>query len=571
MKRRVWQIVCFFFCLALGFLSCDYENNPVDLILYNGNIVTVDDHIPVVRALAAGGGKILAVGTDDKIKSMAGTETKMIDLEGKTAIPGLIEGHAHFMSFGYSMMKLRLNKAKNWQEIIELVAKAASATEPGEWIIGRGWHQEKWDQIPMPNVSGYPVHDLLSKAASENPVILTHASGHAIIANGYAIQLAGISPATPDPPGGTILHTPGGQPTGVFLENADTLITNHHKKYLESLTAEQKYLRKLKALLLANQGCLKNGITGFHDAGSSFEEIDFFKAMIDTNYLNIRLWVMLDEENDNLKKSISLYKLKNYGDDHLTVGGIKRYMDGALGAHGAWLLEPYNDLPESIGLNTISLDVFEESAEIAIQNGFQLCTHAIGDRSNRKTLDIYEKVFRKYPQATDLRWRIEHAQHLHPDDIGRFAKLGVIPVMQSVHCTSDGPWVIKKLGENRSREGAYVWRSLIDSGSIIPNGTDSPVESINPFENFYSAVTRKMSNGESFYPDQVMSREEALSSYTINPAYAAFEEETKGTLKVGKLADIVVLSQNILIVPEENIPDTEVVYTIVGGKVLYQK
>jgi predicted amidohydrolase YtcJ len=246
-------------------------------------------------------------------------------------------------------------------------------------------------------------------------------------------------------------------------------------------------------------------------------------------------------------------------------------MDGALGAHGAWLLEPYNDLPESRGLNTISLDVFEESAEIAIQNGFQLCTHAIGDRANRKTLDIYEKVLKKYPQATDLRWRIEHAQHLHPDDIGRFAELGVIPAMQTVHCTSDGPWVIKKLGEKRSREGAYVWRSLIDSGTIIPNGTDSPVESINPFENFYSAVTRKMSNGESFYPGQVMSREEALSSYTINPAYAAFEEDIKGTLKVGKLADIVVLSQNILIAPEEKIPETEVVYTILGGKILYQR
>ncbi len=268
----------------------------------------------------------------------------------------------------------------------------------------------------------------------------------------------------------------------------------------------------------------------------------------------------------DLKNHISSYKIKNYGDNHLTVGGIKRYMDGALGAHGAWLLEPYNDLPNSRGLNTIDLDVFAESAEIAIQNGFQLCTHAIGDLGNRKTLDIYEKTFKKYPDAQNLRWRIEHAQHLHPDDIGRFAQLGVIPVMQSVHCTSDGPWVEKKLGEKRSHEGAYVWRELMNAGSIISNGTDAPVESINPYENFYSAITRKMSGGGAFFPDQTMTREEALRSYTINAAYSAFEENEKGTLSVGKLADITVLSQNIMTVPEHDIPNTDAVYTIVGGR-----
>jgi predicted amidohydrolase YtcJ len=246
-------------------------------------------------------------------------------------------------------------------------------------------------------------------------------------------------------------------------------------------------------------------------------------------------------------------------------------MDGALGAHGAWLIEPYDDLPESRGLNTIDLHEFEETAEIAIKNELQLCTHAIGDLANRTTLDIYQKVIKKYAPDTNLRWRIEHAQHLHPDDIGRFAKLGIVPAMQSVHCTSDGPWVIKKLGEKRSRDGAYVWRSLIDSGAIIANGTDAPVESINPFENFYSAITRKMSNGQPFYPAQIMTREEALRSYTINPAYAAFEENIKGSLSPGKLADITVLSQNILTVDEEKIPDTDVIYTIVGGEILFQQ
>jgi predicted amidohydrolase YtcJ len=245
-------------------------------------------------------------------------------------------------------------------------------------------------------------------------------------------------------------------------------------------------------------------------------------------------------------------------------------MDGALGAHGAWLLQPYSDLPESMGLNTIDLNQFKQTAEIAIANGFQLCTHAIGDRGNRETLDTYESVFAMHPDKKDLRWRIEHAQHLHPDDIPRFGRLGVIAAMQTVHCTSDGPWVIKKLGEKRSAQGAYVWRKLIESGALISNGTDAPVESINPFENYYAAVTRKMADGNSFYRDQVMTREEALRSYTINPAYAAFEDHQKGSLTPGKLADITILSKDILTVPEEEILKTQVIYTIVGGKIVYR-
>jgi predicted amidohydrolase YtcJ len=495
----------------------------------------------------------------------------MIDLNGQTAIPGLIEGHAHFMSYGYSMMKLRLNELNNWAEIVALVEKTVAKTNPGEWIIGRGWHQEKWDKIPASNVAGYPVNDLLSIVSPNNPVYLTHASGHGIIANEAAIKLAGITSQTPDPSGGLILRDSEGKPTGVFLENADTLIVNRHREYLEALTPEQKLIRKTRALNLANQGCLQMGITSFHDAGVSYKEIDFYKSMVDAKQQKVRLWVMLEEENDILKKSVSAHIIKNYGNNKLTTGGIKRYMDGALGAHGAWLLEPYNDLPESRGLNTIDLRKFEETAEIAIKHGLQLCTHAIGDLGNRTTLDIYEKVIKKYAPEKDLRWRIEHAQHLHSDDIGRFASLGIIPVMQSVHCTSDGPWVIKKLGEQRSREGAYVWRSLIDSGAIISNGTDAPVESINPFENFYSAVTRKMPNGQAFYPDQIMTREEALRSYTINAAFSAFEEDIKGSLSPGKLADITVLSQNILTVDEQEIANTYVIYTVIGGEILYQK
>jgi len=560
-----------FYCLTVILISCDGNKETIDLIIYNGNIITIDDRKPVAQALAVRSDKILAVGTDEEITSLENSETRMINLQGQTAIPGLIEGHAHFMSYGYSMMKLRLNDLKNWSDIVALVEKSVATAKPGEWIIGRGWHQEKWDKNPTPNVSGYPVNDLLSKVSPNNPVYLTHASGHGIISNKYAMKLAGITSQTRDPLGGLILHDSKGKPTGVFLENADTLIVNRYQEYLNALTPEQKLIRKTKALNLANRGCLKLGITSFHDAGASYKEIDFYKSMVDSKQQKVRLWVMLEEENNLLKKSVAPYIFKNYGNNRLTIGGIKRYMDGALGAHGAWLIEPYNDLPESHGLNTIDLAEFEETAEIAIENELQLCTHSIGDLGNRTTLDIYEKVINKYAPGKDLRWRIEHAQHLHPDDIGRFASLGIIPVMQSIHCTSDGPWVIKKLGEKRSRDGAYVWRSLMDSGAIIANGTDAPVESINPFENYYSAVTRKMSNDQAFYPDQNMTREEALRSYTINPAFSAFEENIKGSLTPGKLADITVLSQNILTVDEEKIADTYVIYTIVGGKILYQQ
>ncbi len=289
--------------MMIFLFSCESGKPPVDLILYNGNIITLDDRAPNVQALAAGSGKILAIGSDEEIKSMAHAETRMIDLEGKTAIPGLIEGHAHFMSFGYSKMKLRLNETRNWSEIVTLVREAADSAEPGEWILGRGWHQEKWDDVPAANVSGYPVHDLLSKAAPKNPVFLTHASGHGIIANRYAMELAGITNTTPDPSGGAILHKNNQEPAGVFLENADTLITNRYTEFLQSLSAEQIAARNKKAFMLANQGCLEMGITGFHDAGVSFKEIDFYKEMVDADLMGIRLWVMLEEENDRLKES----------------------------------------------------------------------------------------------------------------------------------------------------------------------------------------------------------------------------------------------------------------------------
>ncbi|MHC5080862.1 MAG: amidohydrolase, partial [Planctomycetota bacterium] len=317
--------------------------------------------------------------------------------------------------------------------------------------------------------------------------------------------------------------------------------------------------------------CLSKGITSFQDAGASFTSIDFFKSLAEEGKLKIRLWVMISESNARLERSLSRYRIVGMGNHHLTVRAVKRLIDGALGSHGAWLLEPYTDLPGSRGLNTTSLDTMRQTARIAVENGFQLCTHAIGDRANREVLNVYEEAFKAHSDKKDLRWRIEHAQHIHPVDIPRFQKLGVIASMQGIHCTSDGPWVIKRIGEKRAKEGAYVWQKLMKSGALVINGTDAPVENVDPLANFYASVTRRLPDGTVFFGDQCMSRVEALRAATISCAKAAFEEDLKGSITVGKLADITVLSKDILTVPDEEIRKTRVLYTIVGGKVFLPK
>jgi predicted amidohydrolase YtcJ len=474
------------------------------------------------------------------------------------------------MSLGYQKLILDLNKAKNWTEILDMVKSAVKKSKPGTWVEGRGWHQEKWELLPKQTVDGYPVHKDLSEITPNNPVYLKHASGHAIVVNQKAMNLAGINIKSTDPAGGRIIRDKNNHPTGVFLESAKYSIDKILEESKGRRTEQENEEINRQAYHLASKTCLENGITSFHDAGSSFKEIRFFHKMIGTKQASIRLWVMVEEENDSLRKHLSSYKILNFK-DHLTVRAIKKYMDGALGVRGAWLLEPYTDQPTTSGLNDSPLDELSETANLAVKHGFQLCVHAIGDRGNRETINIYENATQDAPNPAALRWRIEHAQHLHPSDIIRFQALGVIAAIQSIHCTSDGPWVPKRLGDKRSAEGAYIWQNLIKSGVIICNGTDAPVESINPIANYYAAVTRRLPDGSAFFPDQCMTRYQALRSYTIDAAYAGFEENIKGTLTPGKLADLVVLSKNIMTIPDEEIPSTEILYTIIGGKILYMK
>lgn len=416
-----------------------------------------------------------------------------------------------------------------------------------------------------------PTHHSLSKVSPDNPVYLTHASGHASFANAKALEAANISAATSDPSGGTIVRDAKGQPTGLLRENAQDIVEAAIDAYQSQRSPEALEAEQLKQVKLAGEEALSKGVTTFHDAGASFETIDFFKKLADEGKLPVRLYVMVRREsNDTMAEKLADYRLIGYGNHFLNVRSIKRQIDGALGSHGAWLLEPYQDMASSTGLVLEPVEDITRTCEIAIEHGFQVNTHAIGDRANREVLDIYQKIFEANSDKSDIRWRIEHAQHLHPDDVPRFKELGVIASMQGVHCTSDGPWIPKRLGEKRTEEGAYVWRNLWDSGVVITNGTDTPVEDVSPIASYYSTVSRKMVNGEKFYPAQCLTREEALKTYTINNAYAAFEEDIKGSLTPGKLADIVVLSKDIMAIPEDEIPSTQPIYTIVGGKIVYE-
>ena len=554
---------------GMVFSGC-FQRRTADLVLMHGKVVTVDENLPEAQAIAVQGDRILAVGSDQEIQRYIRRQTKVIDLNGALAIPGFIDGHAHFMGLGRAKMQLDLTRAKNWDEIVAMVAEAAKKARPGEWITGRGWHQEKWDRPPKPNVGGLPYHDKLSAVSPDNPVMLTHASGHSCIANAKAMELAGVTDTTANPPGGEIVRDARGRAIGVFRETAQGLISAAMQRSRARRTPEQIEAERRKMVRLAVRECLSKGITSFHDAGESFEMIDFLKKMADEGELSIRLYVMVRAGNDALREHLKEYKIVGYGNNHLTVRAVKEYMDGALGSHGAWLLEPYADLPTSTGLNVTPIKELEEAAEIAIENGFQVGIHAIGDRSNREVLNLYERTFKRHPEKKNLRWRIEHAQHLNSADIPRFAQLGVIAAMQGIHCTSDGPWVIKRLGYQRAKEGAYVWQSLWKTGAVVGNGTDAPVEDVDPIPCYYATVTRRLPDGTQFFPEQCLTREQALRSYTLNNAYAAFEEDLKGSLTPGKLADITVLSRDILTVPEEEILSAKVLYTIVGGKVLYR-
>jgi predicted amidohydrolase YtcJ len=541
---------------------------PASLVLTNGKIVTVEASPAEVEAIAVQGDRIVALGTSADIKRYVVQGTNVIDLNGQLVIPGFVESHGHFVNLGTVQLQLNLMKTNSWQEIVDMVEAAAKKAKPGQWIYGRGWHQEKWTTKPEPNVEGFPTHESLSRVSPNNPVLLTHASGHASFANAKAMELSGITKTTPNPPGGDVLKDAAGNPTGLLRETASRLIKRDAGE--PPRTPAENAARARRVLELASEEVIAKGVTSFQDAGSDLSDVDLMKTMVDEGKINVRLWIMLRTGNAALATNLAKYRTIDYANGFLTARAIKKSIDGALGPRGAWLLEPYTDKPDSTGLNTTPVDEIRETAKLAMQHGYQLCVHAIGDRANRETLNIFEEAIKANPDKKDLRWRVEHAQHLNPADIPRFGQLKVIASMEGVHCTSDAPYVLARLGPKRAEEGAYVWQKLMKSGALVTNGTDAPVEDVDPIASYYATVSRKLKDGTVFYPDQRMTRMEALKSYTINGAFAAFEENSKGSLKVGKYADMVVLSKDILTVPEDQIPTAGVVSTIVGGKVRYR-
>jgi len=547
------------------------EHLSADSIYYNGVINTVDTLNSQVEAVAVKDGYILYAGEKSVVDQYATDSTQMIDLKGYTMTPGFIESHGHLMGLGHNELNLNLMGVKSYDEIVEMVAEAAKKAEPGEWILGRGWHQSKWDKQPDILVKGFQTHDKLSEVSPNNPVFLKHASGHAGFANAKAMEIAGVNQLAvesniPELEGGEIIRDEEGNPTGIFSERAQAIIT----KYIP----EEDETRNSTALELAIKACQRNGITSFHDAGASQQTIDRYIKFKDNGNLGVRLYVMISGPDRELTKAwLQRGPMIDSVDHLLTVRSIKLNCDGALGNRGAWLLEDYSDMPGERGLETLPMQYVLEISKEGLKKGFQVCSHAIGDRTNREVLDNYEIAFKENPNVTDHRFRIEHAQHIDPSDIPRFYELNVIAAMQAVHLSSDRPWAIDRLGEKRITEGAYMWQSLLKSGAIVINGTDVPVEPINPIASFYASVSRKTLNGEpegGYEPKEKMTRIQALRSYTIDAAYGEFAENSKGSIEQGKLADFTVFSNDLLTVKEDELLDTKVVMTVVGGNVVYK-
>jgi predicted amidohydrolase YtcJ len=555
--------------IALGVLICELAfgpwvtagDGPADLILSGGKIVTLNSDEPQVAALAVAGERILALGEDREVLRLSGAKTRFVNLKGRLVVPGFIECHAHVQAIGRSKLELNVVGTKNEAQVADLVRRRAAEVKQGQWIVGRGWDESDWPERHFPD------HQSLSNAAPENPVLLARVDGHAIWVNAVAMKIAGLTAETADVEGGRIYRDGGGKPTGVLIDRAMGLITKH-------VPAPSRAEIK-EALRRGMQECLALGITTVHDAGCGESEVAAYRELLAAGGVPLRVYVMLwGTDEPLLAEHFRRGPEIGLGGQRVTIRSIKLMADGALGSRGAALLEPYQDEPKSTGLLILSEDQVFHVADQALRHGFQVCTHAIGDRANRMVLDAYERAFALHPEAKDPRFRIEHAQILDERDIPRFGKLGVIASMQPTHCTSDMPWVTDRIGNARAAEGAYVWQKLLRSGARIASGSDAPVESLNPLFGLFAAVTRHDHQGKppgGWFPDQRMSREQALRSFTLEGAYAGLEEDDKGSFAKGKLADLVVLSHDILTVPTPKLLATDVLMTIVGGRVAYEQ
>ncbi len=576
------QFKYFLFFLAVlvvvTIVMVEFNPQPADAIYVNGVVRTMDDANTVVEAFAVSGDKIVATGTTAEIKRKFKAKN-LVDLRGKTVLPGFIDSHAHFFSLGIARMTVDLLGSGSEKGAAERVRQRVRKSSAGQWVRGRGWDQNEW------HIRRFPSHASLDKVAPANPVYLTRVDGHAIWVNTKALQEAGISRSTQDPPGGRILRDSQGDPTGVLLDNAIPLVQNYLPPMSDSEAVE--------AMHIAAEECVEDGLTTVHDMGIDTIEFSLYKRLIEEGRLPLRIYAAVGGVGDLWNQLLKKGPLIGFGNNHLTIRSLKLYVDGALGSRGAALIEPYSDDPGNRGLTVSSEELIRSATVDALKHGFQVCTHAIGDRANDIALRMYASALQEVP-VKDCRLRIEHAQVLEPADIPKFKEYGIIPSMQPTHATSDMYWAEARLGPNRIRF-AYAWRSLLNTGVIIPGGSDFPVENPNPIWGIYAAVTRKDKEGRprnaedgkryfqsssdatmdstvfdnGWYPAQKMTREEALRCFTRWGAWAGFEEHIKGALQKGMLADFVVLSSDIAKVPEEEILNVRVLKTYVGGKKVF--
>jgi predicted amidohydrolase YtcJ len=547
-----WMVVA-----AATFSLAQTAETP-DLILHNARVYTMDANRSTAQALAIRGDRIMRVGTNAELLALRGPATRVIDLSGGTIVPGLQDAHGHFTGLGASMQSIDLRGTTSYEQVVGMVRQRVATSRPGEWIVGRGWDQNDWSE------KQWPTHELLTAASPDNPVYLTRIDGHAGLANRRALDLAGVGEATADPAGGRLIRGPGNRPSGVLIDIAQALVSSKIPPVSTAQLEEQ--------ILLADRETRRLGLTTVHDAGTDDRTVEAYKRLIDAGRLKTRLYVMLRGSMATLQQTFDKGPTADYGNHRLAVRAIKVVADGALGSRGAAMLEPYSDEPGTSGLLTTPPDEVYAQTLAASKAGFQTAIHAIGDRANRLVIDIFERVQRDVPGARALRMRVEHAQILDRAEIPRFASLNVIASMQPTHATSDMPWVPARIGRERMDEGAYVWRKLMSTGATIASGSDFPVELPNPMLGFYAAITRQDPTGQpasGWMAAERMSREEALASFTRNAAFAAHAETLAGSLEIGKLADLVVLSKDIMRVAPPEIPTTSVRMTIVGGEVVY--
>jgi predicted amidohydrolase YtcJ len=553
-------VVVVFLVVNSSFAAACRGPERADLIIHNARIHTVDLNNPTASAIAVRGDRIAAVGRDDAVLRLQGDATRVIDAGGAAVVPGLHDAHGHFTGLGERLQVLDLRGTASYDEVVARVRDRLRTAAPGDWIEGRGWDQNDWPDAQ------WPTHHALSAASPDHPVYLTRIDGHAGLANARAMTAAGITRTTRDPDGGRIVRDASGTPSGVFVDAAEHLITSRIPPPSTPQVEEQ--------ILRADAETRRLGLTMIHDAGVPGEVVEVYRRLIEAGRVKTRLYVMLGGSLAELTPAFQRGPVLDDRNHRLTVRAVKVYVDGALGSRGAALLEPYEDEPGTSGLIRTSPGDLYALTAAAARAGFQPAIHAIGDRGNRLALDAFDRVQRDVPDARRLRMRVEHAQILDARDIPRFANLGVIASMQPTHATSDMPWVPARLGSSRMEEGAYVWRRLLDSGATIVAGSDFPVEEANPLLGFYAAVTRQDAEGHppgGWMPRERMTREQALRAFTFDAAYAAHAEQLLGSLQEGKLADLVMLSKDIMTVAPQEILATEVRLTVVGGEIVFER